>query len=57
LLEKLVQDDIKSDFQVPISIEILKLIKNRVLSPYGIADQSTINELGERVEKNRITHD
>jgi len=42
---------------VPIPLDIVKLIKNGVLSPFGIADQSSINELGECIKKNRITHD
>ena len=30
---------------------------NGILAPYGIADQSSINELGEITDKNRVTHD
>ena len=57
LLEELVQDDINSGFQVLIPINSLKLIKGGYLLPYGIADQSSINERRERIEKNWITHD
>ena len=32
------------------------MIVNSILSLYRIADQSSINELGERIKKNRITH-
>ena len=47
LLEELVQDDIKAGFQVPIPVETVPLIRNGVVSPYGIVDQSSINALGE----------
>ena len=56
LLKSLVQDNIKAGFQVPIPINTTRLIVNRVLAPYGIAQQSSINKLGERIDKDRLTH-
>ena len=53
LLESLVADDIKCGFQVPIPRDIAEKIKGAVVAPCGIANQSTINELGERIEKDR----
>ena len=35
----------------------MHLIKNGVLSLHGIADELSINERGERIEKKRIIHD
>ena len=57
LLESLVQDDIQAGFQLPIPKEIVRKIDGAVLAPYGIAEQFTINEFGERIEKNRLIHD
>ena len=57
LLAELVQDDINTEFQVPFPVNLVRMIVNRVLSPYGITDQSSINKVGERIEKNCIIHD
>ena len=57
LLNSLVHDDIVAGFQLPIPIDSTKLIVNGMLAPCGIVDQFSINELGERIEKNRLTHD
>ena len=57
LLENLVVDDIKVGFQVPIHISSLKKIKYGVVAHCGIANQLSIDELGERIDKNRLTHD
>ena len=51
------QDDITSGFQVPMPVDSVGMIVNGVISPHGIAYQSSINEMGERIDKNRITHD
>ena len=37
LLESLVDDNIKAGFQVPLPIDVVYKIKNRVLAPHGIA--------------------
>ena len=57
LLESLVEDNIKAGFQVPVPIDLVHKIKNGVVAPYGIAYQFSINEQGERVDKDRLTHD
>lgn len=57
LLEDLLQDDISAGFQVPLPVSSLRKIKNGVIAPYGIAFQSSINERGEVIPKERVTHD
>jgi hypothetical protein len=57
VLSKLIQDDITRGFALPLPIEILKLIPNASLAPLGCQEQETINELGERIPKFRMTHD
>ena len=57
LLESLVQADIRAGFQLPIPVKIICSIPNTVVAPYGIANQFSINEIGERIEKDRLIHD
>ena len=56
-LQELVIDNVWTGFQVPVPVETVKKIKGGVVEPYGIAEQFSINERGEIIEKNRITHD
>ena len=57
LLESLVQSDIKAGFQVPMPKNLVKNVKGAVVVPYGIPNQFTINELGERIGNDRLIHD
>ena len=57
LLQSLVDDDIVHGYQAPMPIRSSRLIVNGVLVPCGISDQDSINELGEIISKNRLTHD
>ena len=56
LLENVVADDVKADFQVTISTSSVKKIKHGVVAPCGIESQLSIYEIGERTDKNRLTH-
>ena len=57
IFENLVACDIKVGGQVPIPISLVKKIKHGVVAPFGIANQLSINELGERIDKYWITRD
>ena len=57
LLETLVQDDISAGFQLPILVEAFHNIPHAVVFPYDITHQSAINKIGERIPKDRLTHD
>ena len=57
LLHELVQDDISHGFQIPLPLEAATRVAGGVLAPCGIASQFSINEFGERIEKDRLTHD
>ena len=56
-LQKGVDDDIKHGFTVPINIYLIQSIKDAMVCKFGIVEQSTISETGERIPKLRITHD
>ena len=56
MFKTLVQDDINAVFQIPNPRNIVKLIKNDVVSACSVVNQFTINTLGERTEKNRLIH-
>ena len=49
-------NDVWAGFQVLVLVETVRKIKERVVVPYGIAEQFSINEQSEIIEKNRITH-
>ena len=57
LLESLIQNDVEHGHQLPVPKDIIKKIKGIVVQPYGIENQFSVNELGERIEKDRLIHD
>ena len=57
LLTELAMDDTISGFQVTIPIEASNKIKNKVITPYALADQYSKNYLGEVIKKIRIADD
>ena len=50
------QDDVNAGFELPIPKYIVKLIKNSVVPPHGIANQFMTNAFGESTEKNLLIH-
>ena len=50
-------DNVRAGFQVPVPVETVRKIKGGVVAPYRIAEQFSINEQGEIIEKNRIIYD
>jgi hypothetical protein len=49
--------ELKKGWIVPLLPEDARKIPNAVLSPMGVVSQSTINEFGEIIPSNRVTHD
>jgi hypothetical protein len=56
-ISTMIQEDVDRGFTLPLPIEILPYLPNASLAPLGCQEQSTINALGERVKKFRLTHD
>ncbi len=56
-LDVIISEDIERGFALPLPIEVINLIPNASLAPLGCQVQETINELGERIPKYRMTHD
>jgi hypothetical protein len=57
LLLKLVLDDVKYGYALPLPLKKNKRIPNICMAPLNIQPQWTINERGEIIEKDRLTHD
>ena len=57
LLEKLVEKDVVNGYSLPLPLGKLIRIPGTVLAPMNIAAQNTINELGQIIAKDRLTHD
>ena len=57
VLNTLVTKDVTHAFALPITEEAAKKIDGGVWAPLNITEQWTINEHGDRVEKQRLTHD
>jgi hypothetical protein len=57
LLLKLVSDDVKYGYTLPLPLKKNKRIPNICMAPLNIQPQWTINERGEIIEKDRLTHD
>ena len=56
-LKKKLHRDIQYGFSVPVLKSLLKRIKGAMLQPCNLAPQFTLTKTGERVPKNRLTHD
>ncbi len=57
LLLKLVSDNIIRGFALPLPLDKIRRIPGVLLAPLNIQLQKTINERGEIIPKNRMTHD
>jgi hypothetical protein len=56
LLEKLVTDNVIRGFAIPFPLSKITQIPGILLAPLNIQAQNTINEHGEIIPKNRLTH-
>ena len=57
LLVKLVTGNVIRGFALPLPLDIIAQIPGVLLAPLNIQAQNTINERGEIIPKNRLTHD
>jgi hypothetical protein len=57
MMDPLVNKDINHGFALPLPVDILYNISKASLAPLGCHKQETINELGIKVPKYRMTHD
>ena len=56
VLQRLLEKDVTHGFVLPITTECAAKLDGASWSPLNIADQWTVNEKGERIEKKRLTH-
>jgi hypothetical protein len=56
-LDSIISEEISRGYALPLTIDILPKIPNASLAPLGCHQQETINELGEKIPKYRMTHD
>ena len=57
LLKQLLEQDVKYGFSLPLPLSKLTRIPGILVAPMNIMKQNTINEHGEIVPKDRLTHD
>jgi len=55
-LKKLVKKDVEFGYQLPITKEAALKIPHAYIAPYGIVDQTTINDQGQTIAKLQLTH-
>jgi hypothetical protein len=53
----LLDDDVTHGFNMPLPLSMVRKIPGLLMSPMNIARQNTIDELGNIVPKDRLTHD
>jgi hypothetical protein len=49
--------EISKGWIITLLPEHAKLLPNAMISPMGVVSQSTINDRGEGIPSNRVTHD
>ena len=57
VLEKAFKKEVEFGYQLPLKTSHILKIPGARLSPMGVADQLTISDLGEVIQKDRVTHD
>lgn len=57
VLQKLTKKEVNQGFTFPVTMDCLFKLKGAVVIPMGVHKQYTINELGERIMKQRACHD
>ena len=56
LLKKLVEKDVKYGYGLVLPLDKIKLIPGVLMAPMNIMNQNTINETGQIIGKDRLTH-
>lgn len=56
-IRELLNEDVIHGYSLILPLNCLPHLKNASIAPLGLQEQGTINELGERVTKWRMTHD
>jgi hypothetical protein len=56
ILKSIIQEDVQRGFALPLPITALHFIPNAYLAPLGCVKQSSVDMLGNRVVKYRMTH-
>jgi hypothetical protein len=56
-VRELLNEDVTHGYSLILPVSCLPHLKNASIAPLGLQKQDTINELGERVTKWRMTHD
>jgi hypothetical protein len=59
IVTDLLKEDIERGFALPLPLQAIHSLTHKEISisPLGCQEQDTINELGEIIKKNRLTHD
>jgi hypothetical protein len=57
LLKKLVEKDVTHGYGLVLPLDKMKLIPGVLMAPMNIMNQNTINETGQIIGKDRLTHD
>ena len=57
VLREAYEKEVSHGWQIPITVESLKKMKNVLIIPLGVACQLAVNEEGNYVDKFRVTHD
>ena len=57
LLRRLIEKDVTHGFGLVIPLSTVKCIPGALLAPMNIMKQNTIDELGNIIPKDRLTHD
>jgi hypothetical protein len=57
MLEKLISEDVRKGYALPLTLNTLQFLPNASLAPLGCQEQASINERGEKIPKYRMTHD
>ena len=55
--QKLVSEEITRGFYLPVTLECVRSLPGAEMAPQGIVIQNSINEKGEVIQKDRVTHD
>jgi hypothetical protein len=57
MLDPIISEDVIRGFSLPLPLDVLFKIPDASLAPLGCHKQDTINEIGEKIPKYRMTHD
>ncbi len=57
ILKKLIAKDVKYGYSLPVPLFSIRLILGLVMAPMNIMEQQTIDEFGQKIPKDRLTHD